>query len=125
MATVAAEVRRARAPVEQPQQSGLALTYHRLMLVMLLFVGVTLVIVGRLAILQIFTDRSPNTAATDPRPAVDQPGGLRLPADDFMTTSGEPVQGLYTPDDLIRRDTHALRAQLRAMADLVLRALDQ
>lgn len=27
-------------------------------------------------------------------------------------------------DDLIRRDTHALRAQLRAMADLVLRALD-
>ena len=48
MATLAAEVRRARAPVEQPQQ-GLALTYHRLMLVMLLFVGVTLVIVGRLA----------------------------------------------------------------------------
>ena len=46
MATLAAEVRRARAPVEQPQQGGLALTYHRLMLVMLLFVGVTLVIVG-------------------------------------------------------------------------------
>ena len=49
------------------------------------------------------TGARPNTAATDPRPAVDQPGGLRLPADDFMTTSGEPVQGLYTPDDLIRR----------------------
>src|SRR5437868_6786218 len=65
MATLAAEVRHTRAPVV-PQQQGLGLTYHRLMLVMLLFVGVTLVIVGRLAMLQIFTDRSPNTAAVDP-----------------------------------------------------------
>ncbi|HTU10492.1 MAG TPA: penicillin-binding protein 2 [Allosphingosinicella sp.] len=65
MATLAAEVRRSRAPVEQPQQ-GLALTYHRLMLVMLLFVGVTLVIVGRLAILQVTTDRTARTAVVDP-----------------------------------------------------------
>jgi len=65
MATLAAEVRRTRAPVEQPQQ-GLALTYHRLMLVMLLFVGITLVIVGRLAMLQIFTDRTASAAAVDP-----------------------------------------------------------
>ena len=65
MATLAAEVRHTRAPAA-PQQQGLGLTYHRLMLVMLLFIGVTLVIVGRLAILQIFTDRSPNTAAVDP-----------------------------------------------------------
>src|SRR6478735_2670283 len=56
MATLAADVRQTRAPVA-PQQQGLGLTYHRLMLVMLLFVGVTLVIVGRLAMLQIFTDR--------------------------------------------------------------------
>ncbi|HYD11728.1 MAG TPA: penicillin-binding protein 2 [Allosphingosinicella sp.] len=66
MATLAAEARRARAPVEQPQQGGLALTYHRLMLVMLLFVGVTLVIVGRLAMLQVFTDRTAHAAAVDP-----------------------------------------------------------
>jgi cell division protein FtsI (penicillin-binding protein 3) len=66
MATLAAEVGRARAPVEPPQQGGLALTYHRLMLVMLLFVGVTLVIVGRLAMLQLFTDRTANAAAIDP-----------------------------------------------------------
>ena len=65
MATVAAEVRRARTPTESPQK-GLALTYHRLMLVMLLFVGVTLVVVGRLAQLQIFTDRSGQAAAADP-----------------------------------------------------------
>ena len=65
MATLAADVRQTRAPVA-PQQQGLGLTYHRLMLVMLLFVGVTLVIVGRLAMLQIFTDRTANTAAVDP-----------------------------------------------------------
>jgi cell division protein FtsI (penicillin-binding protein 3) len=65
MATLAAEVRRSRATVEQPQQ-GLALTYHRLMLVMLLFVGVTLVIVGRLAMLQVFTDRTAHAATADP-----------------------------------------------------------
>lgn len=65
MATLAAEVRRPRAPVEQPQL-GLALTYHRLMLVMLLFVGVTLVIVGRLAMLQIFTDRTAHASTADP-----------------------------------------------------------
>ena len=65
MATIAAEVTRSRAPVEQ-RQPGLGLTYHRLMLVMLLFVGVTLVIVGRLAMLQLFTDRSGQAAATDP-----------------------------------------------------------
>ena len=65
MATVAAEVRRARTPTEQPQP-GLALTYHRLMLVMLLFVGVPLVLVARLAQLQLFTDRGGQTAVADP-----------------------------------------------------------
>ena len=49
------------------------------------------------------TGARPGNAATDPRPAADHPGGLRLPAEDFMTTSGEPVQGLYTSDDLTRR----------------------
>jgi hypothetical protein len=47
------------------------------------------------------TDTGARPAATDPPPARSQ--GLRLPADDFMTTSGEPVQGLYTPGDLARR----------------------
>jgi cell division protein FtsI (penicillin-binding protein 3) len=81
MATLAAEVRRSRAPVEQPQQ-GLALTYHRLMLVMLLFVGVTLVIVGRLAILQVFTDRTAQAAAADP---------LLPPRGDIVDRNGVPL----------------------------------
>ena len=38
-------------------------------------------------------------AATRP----DKPKGLRKPPEDFMTTSGEVVEGLYTPDDLARR----------------------
>ncbi|MFN3388459.1 MAG: peptidoglycan D,D-transpeptidase FtsI family protein [Allosphingosinicella sp.] len=40
------------------RHSGLALTYQRLMLVMLLFAGVTMLIAGRLLYLQLFTDRS-------------------------------------------------------------------
>ena len=81
MATLAAEVRRSRAPDEQPQQ-GLALTYHRLMLVMLLFVGVSLVIVGRLAMLQIFTDRTASAAAADP---------LLPPRGDIVDRNGVPL----------------------------------
>jgi methylmalonyl-CoA mutase N-terminal domain/subunit len=33
----------------------------------------------------------------------DRPAGERLPPEDFMTTSGEVVQPIYTPDDLARR----------------------
>jgi cell division protein FtsI (penicillin-binding protein 3) len=64
MATLAARIDVSRPPVEQ--QHGLALTYHRLMLVMLLFVGVTVVIVGRLTLLQVFTDRSAAGALVNP-----------------------------------------------------------
>ncbi|MEA3029702.1 MAG: hypothetical protein QOG13_1027 [Sphingomonadales bacterium] len=56
MATLAARIERPAFAAEQ--ELGLSLTYHRLMLVMLLFVGVTLVVVARLAQLQLFTDRS-------------------------------------------------------------------
>ena len=56
MATLAARIDRpAPAAVEE---QGLALTYQRLMLMMLLFVGVTFVIIARLAMLQVFTDRT-------------------------------------------------------------------
>ncbi|HYN46771.1 MAG TPA: penicillin-binding protein 2 [Allosphingosinicella sp.] len=64
MATLAAQLERPSATGVQPQ--GLALTYHRLMLVMLLFVGVTILIVGRLAFLQLFTDRSAAAALANP-----------------------------------------------------------
>jgi len=64
MATLAAQIERPAAPREQ--QQGLALTYHRLMLVMLLFVGVTFLIVARLAFLQVFTDRSSGATVLNP-----------------------------------------------------------
>ncbi|MFN3944390.1 MAG: peptidoglycan D,D-transpeptidase FtsI family protein [Allosphingosinicella sp.] len=56
MATVAVQPPRAGPAADRPD--GLALTYHRLMLMMLLFLGVTTLIVGRLLYLQVFTDRS-------------------------------------------------------------------
>ena len=56
MATLAADLDR-RAP-RGDEGLGLALTYQRLMLLMLLFAGVTAVVVLRLAYLQVFTDRS-------------------------------------------------------------------
>jgi cell division protein FtsI (penicillin-binding protein 3) len=65
MATLAAHIDRpSPAAAEQPQ--GLALTYHRLMLVMLLFIGVTTLVVARLAQLQIFSDRSAGAQALNP-----------------------------------------------------------
>lgn len=48
------------------RQQLLALTYHRMMMVMLLFVGVTLLIVGKLGLLQIISDRSGGQAIGDP-----------------------------------------------------------
>ena len=57
MATLAAYVERS-VPYREEEQHGLSLTYHRLMLVLLLFVGVTALIVLRLGYLQAFTDRS-------------------------------------------------------------------
>ena len=57
MATLAAYVERS-VPYREEEQHGLGLTYHRLMLVLLVFAGVTALIVLRLAYLQVFTDRS-------------------------------------------------------------------
>ena len=57
MATLAAYVERS-VPALEEEQHGLSLTYHRLMLVLLVFAGVTALIVLRLAYLQAFTDRS-------------------------------------------------------------------
>jgi cell division protein FtsI (penicillin-binding protein 3) len=56
MATLAAEAAKFGGAPNRPQ--GLAITYQRLMLVMLVFAGVTLMIVGRLLFLQVFTDRT-------------------------------------------------------------------
>lgn len=64
MATLAAHVARTASP---PQQTdGLATTYQRLMLVLLLFAGVTALVVLRLGYLQVFTDRSGAAASGNP-----------------------------------------------------------
>jgi cell division protein FtsI (penicillin-binding protein 3) len=56
MATAAIYPDRVGGAGQRPQ--GLALTYQRLMLMMLVFAGVTMLIAGRLLFLQLFTDRS-------------------------------------------------------------------
>ena len=80
MATLAAHFETASPAAEQPQ--GLALTYHRLMLVMLLFVGVTALIVARLALLQVFTDRSGAAQLANP---------LLPPRGDIVDRNGVPL----------------------------------
>jgi cell division protein FtsI (penicillin-binding protein 3) len=60
----AANAPRVRMPAQRPD--ALALTYHRLMLMMLVFAGVTSLIVGRLIYLQLFTERGGNGAAANP-----------------------------------------------------------
>ena len=55
---------RVKMPAEKPD--ALALTYHRLMLMMLVFAGVTILIAGRLLYLQVFTDRGGNASAANP-----------------------------------------------------------
>jgi cell division protein FtsI (penicillin-binding protein 3) len=81
MATLAAHIERPQATVTEAPQ-GMALTYHRLMLVMLLFVGVTFVIVARLAMLQVFTDHSGAAALANP---------LLPPRGDIVDRNGIPL----------------------------------
>jgi cell division protein FtsI (penicillin-binding protein 3) len=52
-------------PLPERQQS-MALTYHRLMLAMLVFAGVTMLIASRLIYLQLFTDRSGTAEMMNP-----------------------------------------------------------
>jgi len=81
MATIAVQFERPNPPAQQ-QQEGLALTYHRLMLMMLLFVGVTFVIVLRLTQLQLFTDRSVAAQLANP---------LLPPRGDIVDRNGVPL----------------------------------
>ncbi len=64
MNTLAATPARLKTPGQR--QDGLALTYHRLMLMMLVFAGITTLIVGRLLFLTVFTDRSGGGSAANP-----------------------------------------------------------
>jgi cell division protein FtsI (penicillin-binding protein 3) len=87
----------------QAQQS-LALTYHRLMLVMLVFAGVTFLIVGRLVFLQLFTDRSVVAIGNPLLPArgdlVDRNGAPLARTIDAWSIAVHPQKLLGDPDEL-------------------------
>lgn len=80
MATLAASLDRPASPSDGTD--SLALTYHRLMLMMLVFVGVTAIVAGRLALLQIFTDRSGGAEIGNP---------LIPPRADIVDRNGVPL----------------------------------
>ena len=81
MATLAANVGRAL-PRREEDRHALSLTYHRLMLVLLIFAGVTALIVLRLAYLQVFTDRAGGVQVGNP---------LTPPRADIVDRNGLPL----------------------------------
>jgi len=80
MATLAARIERPALVADQ--EHGLALTYHRLMLVMLLFMGVTVLIVARLTQLQLFADHAGGDQLVNP---------LLPPRGDIVDRNGVPL----------------------------------
>ena len=102
MTAMAAIPARVKAPTQQ--QKALALTYHRLMLMMLVLAGVTFIIVLRLVMLQIFTDRSSAAAGNPLIPAradiVDR-NGVRLASTiDAWSIAVHPNRLLTDPEEL-------------------------
>jgi cell division protein FtsI (penicillin-binding protein 3) len=98
----------ARLKTPAPRQEGLALTYHRLMLMMLVFGGITLLIVGRLLFLTIFTDRaSSGTAVSSLIPAradiVDRKGAPLARTMNAWTIGVFPGKLIGNKDDLAAR----------------------
>ncbi|HEX5182302.1 MAG TPA: penicillin-binding protein 2, partial [Allosphingosinicella sp.] len=87
------------------RQDGLSLTYHRLMLVMLVFAGVTALVAGRLLYLQMFTDRATGGEIVNPLlPArgdiVDRNGVPLAQTIDSWTIAIHPNRLLGNPDEL-------------------------
>jgi cell division protein FtsI (penicillin-binding protein 3) len=98
----------ARLKTPAPRQEGLALTYHRLMLMMLVFGGITMLIVGRLLFLTIFTDRaSSGTAVSSLIPAradiVDRKGAPLARTMNAWTIGVFPGKLIGNKDDLAAR----------------------
>lgn len=89
------------------QQQAMALTYHRLMLVMLVFAGVTALIVARLVYLQLFTDRSTVAAGNPLLPArgdiVDRNGVPLARTIDAWSIAVHPRKLIGDPGELAAR----------------------
>ena len=102
MATLAAQAMSRGAPAEEAGAIGV--TYHRLMLVMLLFAGVTLLITMRLLYLQVFTDR-PGTVIGNPlipaRADIVDRNGIRLAGNiEAWSIAVHPKKLLGDPDEV-------------------------
>ena len=110
MATLASDVLRQRGAPSG--QTGLSITYQRLMLVMLVFAGVTFMIVGRLMFLQVFTDRSGGASLANP---------LIPPRADIVDRNGVPLArtidawSIYVHPKKLLGDPKALSVQLAAL----------
>ncbi|HEY0313350.1 MAG TPA: penicillin-binding protein 2 [Allosphingosinicella sp.] len=94
-----------RTATPAPRPEGLALTYHRLMLIMLVFAGVTMLIATRLLWLQVSTDRSTGDAGLNPLiPArgdiVDRNGVALARSIDAWTIAIHPDRLLGNPEEL-------------------------
>jgi cell division protein FtsI (penicillin-binding protein 3) len=103
MTAYVAIVSRTAAPAPRPE--GLALTYHRLMLIMLVFAGVTMLIATRLLWLQVSTDRSTGDTGFNPLiPArgdiVDRNGIALARSIDAWTIAIHPDRLLGNPEEL-------------------------
>ncbi|MDT9598037.1 peptidoglycan D,D-transpeptidase FtsI family protein [Sphingosinicella rhizophila] len=102
MTALAVEPERAR--LAGDRQQSMALTYHRLMLMMLVFAGVTLLIVVRLLFLQLFTDRSVVPVGNPLLPArgdiVDRNGVPLARTIDAWSIAVHPRKLLGDPDEL-------------------------
>ena len=112
----------AHAPLARPtpqRQQALALTYHRLMLMMLVFAGVTMLIVGRLVHLQLFTDRATAIAGNPLLPAradiVDRNGVPLARTIDAWSIAVHPRKLLGDPNELAAK-LHALMPE-RSVAE--------
>ncbi|HWH16815.1 MAG TPA: penicillin-binding protein 2 [Allosphingosinicella sp.] len=89
------------------RQSSLALTYHRLMLVMLVFAGVTALIALRLVYLQLFTDRAVAAIGNPLLPArgdiVDRNGVPLARTIDAWSIAVHPNRLLGDPEELAEK----------------------
>jgi cell division protein FtsI (penicillin-binding protein 3) len=87
---------------------GLSLVYQRLMMIMLVFAGVTLLVVGRLMFLQLFTDRSGASSIGNPlipprADIVDRNGVALARTIDAWSIAIHPNRLLSNPDELAEK----------------------
>ena len=102
MATLAADAVRTGGA---PQQQGMSITYQRLMLVMLVFAGVSMMIIGRLLFVQLFTDRTGAAEIGNPlvpprADIVDRNGVPLARTIDAWSVGVHPNRLLGNPDEL-------------------------